>query len=359
MTTSQTLVFVGTYTENMGFVDGKADGVSVYELDLESGALNLVSQLNAQANPSYIAIHPNKKLFYLANETENGQATACEFDVSNGTWTVLNQQPTQGNHPCHISMDASGEFVFASNYTSGSLTVFPIGEDGQLQPASAHIQHTGQSINPARQEAPHAHCAITDSQTNRLFVADLGIDKVMVYQLNRTNGQLSEHSSANVKAGAGVRHLTLHPTRQWLFAINELDSTITTFAYDKESGQLTIKQTLSTLPSNFHGESTCAAIRVHPSGNFVYGSNRGHDSIALFSVDKQGGELKAIGHQSTQGKTPRDFNIDPSGNWMLVANQDTNTIVTFRIDTQTGELHPTEHILDTPTPVCIQMAVYG
>lgn len=359
MTESQTFVFIGTYTTHLPHVDGKAEGFYVYRLDMATGALNFVSKLKGQENPTYIEIAPNGKYLYVVNEVTEGQVTACEFDYENGQLQLLNQQDAQGDSPCHIAIHDNGRFVLVTNYNSGNLTVYPIGEDGHLGEATDHIQHEGSSINSDRQESAHAHCVILDSENNRVFVADLGLDKIMMYDIDPVHGKLSpaKQAYADVKTGAGVRHLIFHPNGNYLFAINELDSTITVFAYDRENGYLEAKQNVSTLPDDFEGESTCAAIHVHPSGQFVYGSNRGHDSIAIFSFDEQTGQLNAVGYESTQGKAPRDFAIDPSGTFLLAANQDTDTIVTFRIDSQAGKLEDIGQVLEILTPVCVKMMV--
>jgi 6-phosphogluconolactonase len=357
MTKSQTFVFIGTYTAKLPHVDAKADGISVYQLDMLTGALSFVSELKGQENPTYLELA--RQCVYIANEIESGFVTTCKFDDANGTLQVLNQQSAQGTYPCHIALHENGKFAFIANYGSGNLTVYPISEEGHLGEASEHIQHEGSSINAVRQEAAHAHCIAIDSAKNRVFVADLGMDKIMIYDFDPSNGRLSlaKQAFVEVAAGAGLRHLAFHPSRKWLFAINELDSTMTVFAYDSESGYLEAKQSISTLPDDFQEESFGAAIQVHPNGQFIYGSNRGHDSIAIFAFDEQTGLLTAIGHESTQGKAPRDFAIDPSGRFLLVANQNTDTIVSFLIDSQTGTLQTIGQILVTPTPVCVKMRV--
>jgi len=357
---TQTLVFVGTYTTHLPHVAGKAQGVLIYRLDAATGALSPVSELAGQDNPAYLALSPQGDYLYIANEIEEGVVTACAVDSDSGQLTVLNQQPTQGRHPCHVIVHDSCKYVFVANYSSGNFTVYPIGTDGQLRAATAHIQHEGSSVNSARQEAAHAHCIALDAAYERVFVADLGIDRVMIYQFDAANGTVSPASQPSIamQAGAGPRHLAFHPSRQWLFVINELDSTIAVLAYDRTSGTLTHKQTVSTLPPDFEGENTCAAIHVHPSGNFVYGSNRGHDSIAAFAFDAEAGQLTATGHTSTQGNTPRDFDIDPTGAFLLAANQDSDTIFSYGIDPHTGALSATGQRLDVPTPVCVKMRMF-
>jgi 6-phosphogluconolactonase len=244
--------------------------------------------------------------------------------------------------------------VVAANYGSGSVPVYPVLEDGSLGPAAQVLQHQGSSVNPERQEGPHAHAAMFDRDNRYAFVADLGLDKVMVYDFDSTKGELTPHDppSAPLHAGAGPRHMAFHPNRRFCFVINEIDTTITLFTYDR--GMFTPLQTLSTLPPGSYPGSSCAAIRVSPSGRFVYGSNRGHDSIAIFSFDEAEASLASIGHEHTQGKTPRDFAIDPTGTFLLAANQDSDTVVTFRIDEHTGRLQGTGHVAEVPSPVCLR-----
>ncbi len=234
--------------------------------------------------------------------------------------------------------------------------MLPIQEDGQLAPASDAIQHEGSSVHPRRQTGPHAHSANLDPTNRFAFVPDLGMDKVMIYKLDIAAGKLvaGEQPWAEVAPGAGPRHFTFHPNMLYAYVINEIGSTITAFAYDMANGKLTEVQTVPTLPEDFDGESTTADIHVHPSGKFLYGSNRGHDSIAIFEVDEATGKLTPIGHESTQGKSPRNFGLDPTGTFLLAANQNSDTIVSFRIDTATGKLTPTGHVTNVPSPVCVK-----
>jgi 6-phosphogluconolactonase len=237
--------------------------------------------------------------------------------------------------------------------------MYPVQVDGRLGAASDIVQHYGSSVDPERQTAPYAHSVNIDPDNRYALVADLGMDKVMVYRLDLEQGKLvpNDPPFASLHAGAGPRHLAFHPNRKYVYVINELDSTMTAFSYLAEAGELSEIQTLSTLPEGYPGEqSSCADIHVAPSGKFVYGSNRGHDSIAIFAVDLATGKLSLVGHESTQGKTPRNFAIDPSGTFLLAANQDSSTVVSFRIDQQTGELHPTGDVAQIPTPVCLKFA---
>jgi len=355
-------IFVGTYTRNLPHVQAKSEGIYLLAMDPTSGALSNVSKTVNVENPSYLTLHPNRKYLYAANEVgdfggrSSGAVSAFAIDSANGALTFLNQEPTDGAAPCHLSVEKTGQYLLTANYTGGSVAVHPIGSDGRLGKMSDFIQHVGTSVNPQRQQEPHAH-SFTVSPDNRFaYAADLGMDKVMIYALNTEQGKLTPATQpwVHVHPGAGPRHFDFHPIGRYAYVINELDSTITTFAYEESSGHLTELQALSTLPVGFEGRSHCADIHVHPSGNFVYGSNRGHDSIAIFAIDQSSGLLTAVGHESTQGKVPRNFAIDPTGIFLLAANQNTDTVVVFRIDQHTGALIPTGQALDVPTPVCLK-----
>jgi 6-phosphogluconolactonase len=254
-------------------------------------------------------------------------------------------------------VDHTGRFVLVANYIGGSVCVLPIQENGRLGEATDFVQHHGSSVNPDRQLAPHAHSFNIDAGNQFGFVADLGTDKIVVYKLDLDGGKLlpNDFPWAEAKAGAGPRHFDFHPDGRHAYVINELDSTVTAFDYQPESGTLNAKQTISTLPESYAGTSHCADVHVSPSGRFLYGSNRGHDSIAIFAIDENSGELSSVGHQSTQGETPRNFAIEPAGNFLLAANQDSDTIVTFKVDQETGRLDPTGQVTQVPVPVCIKM----
>jgi 6-phosphogluconolactonase len=357
------IVYVGAYTRREAHVLGKSEGIYVYRLDLASGAMTYASKITGVENPSFLALHPNCRYLYAVNEVgdfgghSSGAVSAFSMDRQTGALTFLNQQPTQGAFPCHLSVDATGRCVLAANSGGGSVCVLPIGNDGRLGAPSDFIQHEGSSVNPQRQAGPHAHSITVDPSNRYVFAADLGLDKILIYALDSVQGKLKpnhEQPWARVKTGAGPRHFAFHPSRKYAYVINEIGSTMTAFAYDETRGVLHELQTLSTLPENFEGRSHTADVHVHPSGKFVYGSNRGHDSIAIFTVDEKTGKLTLIGHESTQGKTPRNFAIDPTGAYLLAANQNTDNIVIFRIDARSGKLTPTGHTLQTPTPVCLK-----
>ncbi len=355
--TNGLFVYVGTYTY------GKSEGIYVYRMDLNSGELKFASVTKGVVNPSFLAFGPRGHCLYSVcevSQTEGkpgGAVSAFRIDRKTGKLTPLNQQPSGGAGPCHLCVDRKGNCVFVAHYGGGSVSVLPIGKDGRLGKLSHVVQHHGSSVNPRRQKSPHAHSTNLDPANRFLFVPDLGLDKIMIYRLDLAHGKLKPNDEPwfRVKAGAGPRHFTFHPNGRYAYVINELDCTLTAFAYDGERGRLTEIETASTLPEGFEGENTCADVHVLPSGKFVYGSNRGHDSIVIFAVDEATGKLAYVGHEPTQGKTPRNFAITPMGDFLLAANQNSNTIVVFRIDPRTGKLSPTGQVVEVPTPVCLKM----
>jgi 6-phosphogluconolactonase len=254
-----------------------------------------------------------------------------------------------------LAVDQTGKWLVAANYGGGSVSAFPIKSDGSLGEATGFVQHAGASVNQQRQKEPHAH-SVNFSPDNRfVLVSDLGLDQVMIYRLDPVKGTLSANNPAfaKVKSGAGPRHFAFHPNKRFGYVINEIDSTVTAFSYQPSNGTLEEVQTISTLPKDYTGKSYTAEIEVHPNGRFLYGSNRGHDSIAVFSIDPRKGNLTTLEQTSTQGKTPRNFAIDPSGSYLFAANQGSDNIVMFKIDQKTGKLTPTGAVLEVPSPVCV------
>ena len=350
-------VYVGTYT------NGDAEGIYVCELDLATGALTKVGVRDGVVNPSFLAIHPSGDLLYAVSEVSNldgkktGGVAAFSIDRATGNLTLLNIEPSHGTAACHISLDESGRTALVANYGGGTVSAFPIAMDGKLQAAASIMTHEGSSVAP-NQKSPHPHCVYT-GPTNRLaFVSDLGIDQIVIYRLDAATGKLTpnEPAFAKLAPGSGPRHLDFHPSGKFAYVINENNMTVTAFAYDAKSGALTEIETVSTLPegtAHARGFST-AEIRAHPSGKFLYGSNRGHDSIVVYQVDQSTGRLTFVETEPTQGKTPRNFAIDPTGTYLLAENQSTSTIVVMKIDQTTGALTPTGHTLEIPTPVCVR-----
>ena len=347
-------VYFGTYTR------GKSEGIYVYTMDRSTGKLSLCHTVSGIRHPAFLAVHPNKQFLYAVNEVtdfegrSSGGVSAFSVDRDDGALTLLNSQSSAGQGPCHLHVDRSGKCVMVANYAGGSVAVLPIAEDGRLEPNSDFIQHRGSSVNPKRQEQAHAH-SVTPSPDNRFaLVADLGMDKVVVYQLDAQAGKLTPHTSASVSPGAGPRHLDFHPDGRFVYLLNEIGSTVTVFDFDAGAGTLTEIETVSTLPGNFSGNSHCAEIRVHPTGRFVYASNRGHDSIAMFAVDEASGRLTELGQVPTRGRIPRNFNVSPDGRFVIAVNSDTDNGVVFRVDEGTGLLVFTGEEIEIPTSVCVR-----
>ena len=348
------VLYVGTYTS------GKSEGIYVYHYAPQVGALGAFESRKA-VNPSFVAVDRSRRFLYAVNEVgeyegkPSGYVSAYEINSISANLLLLNQQPTHGADPCHLTVDSKRKALLVANYTGGNVTVLPIRADGSLAPASDLNQHEG-SGPKEQQKGPHAHCVILDRFERHALVADLGVDKVMVYRFDRAAGKLipTKQPFAELQAGAGPRHLTFHPTGKYLYVINELDSSMAAFRYNETNGTLTHIDTVSTLPSDFSGVSYCADVHVSPSGRFLYGSNRGHNSIVVFEIDPRTGKIKLVEHVSTQGDWPRNFTIDPSGKFLLVANQRSDNVVTFNIDQRTGRLTPTGHNHPIPSPVCLR-----
>jgi len=354
-------VYFGSYT------GAKSKGIYVSRLDAATGRLSEPELAAETKNPSFLAVHPNQRSLYAVGEVNDfdgkrtGAVSAFALDPKSGRLTLLNQQPSDGSGPCHLALDSKGRCVLVANYGSGSIASLPVEQDGSLGKAVSTIQHTGSSVNPQRQAGPHAHFITPDKSDRHALVCDLGLDQVLVYRLDAKLNTLTANDppSASVAPGAGPRHLAFSPTGKFVYVINEMGSTITAFAYDARRGALKELQTVSTLPSGFTGSTSCAEIEVHPSGKFVYGSNRGHDSIAAFALDGKSGKLTLVEHQPTQGKTPRHFAIDPTGRWLLAENQGSDTVVVFEIDTKTGKLRATGQAVAVGSPVCAVFAMAG
>ena len=349
------LLYVGTYTT------GKSEGIYLYRLDLSSGELKRFGTTRGVVNPSFLALALNRRYLYAVNEVEefagrkSGAVSAFAVDQKTGELRLLNQKPSLGADPCYVDVDARGRFVLIANYTGGNVTVFPVERDGSLGEATDMKQARGSSVNRERQERPHAHCIVLDPTNRFAYSCDLGTDKIMIFRFDARHGKLlpNEQPWVQTKPGAGPRHLAFHPGGQYVFVLNELHSTVTAFSRDPNRGTLQELQTLTTLPKDFKGQNSSADVHVSLDGRFVYCSNRGHDSIAIFAIDTHG-KLITIGHESTRGMTPRNFAIDPSGMFLLVANQKSDNIVAFRRDQKTGRLNSTGQVVDVPSPVCLK-----
>ncbi len=360
MNTGNTIVYVGTYTQVLPHVQGSADGVYVYQFDAATGALTYRSVGTGVVNPSFVTVDPQRSVLYAVQEIgeyagqQGGAVSSFAIDPTTQALTLINTQPTHGAHPCYVSVDASGQWLLVANYSGGNVTVLPIGSDGTLGTPTAVVAHVGV---PTHHDAPHPHC-IRSLPGDWIVATDCGLDRVAVYRLDTTNGTLSANEPpwTMLAPGAGPRHVALHANGTWLYCINERNSSMSVLVYDANAGTLHELQTLSTLPVNFSSSNSCADVRIHPSGQFVYGSNRGHDSIVIFAIDPVTGLLELRGHHSTGGRTPRNFAIDPSGSFLLAANQDSNSVITLRIDPATGMLHETGQIANIPSPVCVWFA---
>jgi len=361
--TKEFLVYFGTYT------GGKSKGIYVSRFDATSGRLGAPELAAESASPSFLAIHPNKRFLYAANESgdfggkKSGAVSAFTIDLRSGKLTPLNQQPSGGDGPCHVAVDKAGKTVLVANYGGGSVEALPLKPDGSLAAPTSFIQHRGSSADPRRQEGPHGHFITTDPANRFALACDLGLDKVLVYKFDPANSSLAANDppAASVAPGSGPRHLAFHPGGRFVYVINEMKCTMTAFAYDPERGELKEIQNLSTLPA---GETlkpnySTAEVEAHPSGKFLYGSNRGHNSIVVFAIDPATGKLSHLENTSTEGKTPRGFGIDPTGNYLLAANQDSDSVVVFRIDQSTGHLAAAGQSVEVGQPVCVTFVPAG
>jgi 6-phosphogluconolactonase len=348
-------VLVGTYTR------GNEGGINVLRFNPETAKLTKHAVANID-NPSFIAVHPSEKFVYSVAEVatfdgkRGGAIAAFSFDAKTGSLTKLNHESTIGAGPCHLVVDQTGRYVLAANYGGGSVVVLPIEEDGRVSRASSFVQHVGSSVNPQRQKAPHAHSINLDPTNQFAVAADLGVDKVFVYRLNGKNGTLTDTPAAfgKVAPGSGPRHFAFHPSGRFAYVINEISLTVTAYTFDSTTGELAEIQTISTLPPGTENQGSTAEVRVHPSGKFLYGSNRGHDSIVVYSIDQNTGQLTYVENEPTQGRTPRNFFLEPSGRFLFAENQQSGTIVVLEIDQQTGALSPTGNSIEVPSPVCIR-----
>lgn len=362
------MMYVGTYTRRESHVVGKGAGIQVCRFNTSSGEITYLETATGVANPSFLALHPSGRYLYSVSEMAEriegkpaGGIAAFQIDPESGTLNALNQQPSLGTGPCHLTVDATGRYVLATNYGSGSVCVLSIRPDGSLGTSSDFIQHEGSSVNPQRQQEPHPHSINLDATNSYALVPDLGTDKVMIYAFDAEEGKITLNSAqpwARTKSGAGPRHLAFHPTQRFVYVGNELDSTVIVYEWDATRGTLKEINTLSTLPENYEEtseeKSWVADVHVHPSGKTVYVSNRGHDSIAVFDVERDSGDLTPAGYISTKGSFPRNFALDPAGNFLVAANQNSDDIYVFAIDAKSGALEDTGHGVEIPTPVCVK-----
>jgi len=357
-TNGNMLVYIGTYTVP------KSKGIYVSRLDMEKGTLSPAELAAESPSPSFLAVHPTEKYLYAVNETntftdETGGVSAFAIDRASGKLQALGQQSSEGAGPAHLTIDKGGRNVLVANYGGGSVAVLPIStKDGKLKSGSSFVQHKGHSVDPKRQTGPHAHSITTDPSGRFVYVADLGLDWIVIYQLDERKGLLSlnQPPNAKVEPGAGPRHFSVHPSGRYGYVINELNCTVTAFSRDTNTGGLTVSQTISALPANVQIQQgfSGAELELHPSGRYLYTSIRGHNSITLFTIDQNTGQLTYVDNTPTQGNTPRGFGIDPQGKYLLAGNQNSDTVVVFRIDSSTGKLTPTGSKIDVGSPVSFQ-----
>jgi 6-phosphogluconolactonase len=352
------LVYVGTYTEE----GSKSKGIYAYRFDPATSEITPIGLAAETINPSFLAVHPNHRFLYAVNEVGNykgqksGGVSAFAIDHATGKLALLNQVASRGADPCYITVDKTGKYVLVANYSGGSVAVFPVLEDGRLGEASAFVQHAGHGKDAQRQEAPHAHSVDLSPDNRFAIVDDLGLDETLVYKLDGAKGSLTPNEPPFAKAdpGAGPRHFALRPDGKFAYVVNEMGSSVSAFAFDGTAGVLRPVQTVSTIPKGFTAHNDDAEIAVHTSGKFLYASNRGHDSLAVFAIDANKGTLTLVEDVPTKGQTPRSFEIDPAGKLLFAENEKSDNIVIFHIDPKTGRLTATGKVLEVVEPVCVK-----
>lgn len=349
------LVFIGTYTAKEG---SQSKGIYLYRMDPFSGELTFQWEAKGILNPSYLALHPQKRFLYAVNEVqsfrgqEGGGVTALSIDPASAELNVLNAYSSQGKDPCYITIEQTGRYALVANYSGGNAAMLPILKDGQLGPASDVVQHSGSSVHPERQTAPFVHSILPDPTNRFAIAADLGADKFVIYEMDLEQGKLKKHTEVHVKPGSGPRHSIFHPNGNYLYLLNELNSTVIVYRYDSEAGHLEDVQTISTLPPDFEGENLCADLHIY--GKFLYASNRKHDSIAWYLIDETTGQLSYQGEVPSGGREPRGFDIDPTGNFLLAAHERSDNVVIFQLDPATGEPLKTGQEVKVSFPVCVK-----
>ena len=353
-TAKEYVVYFGTYT-------GKnSKGIYACRFRPATGKVTPVELAAESASPSFLAVDPESRYLFAANESgdsgaKSGSVSSFAIDRHTGKLTAINAVSSRGAGPCHLTADKTGKNVLVANYEGGSVAVLPVKADGKLGEATDFVQHLGSSVDPKRQTEPHAHSVVLSADNRFLVVNDLGLDKLLVYRFDPAKGTLKPNDppSGSVKPGSGPRHFAFHPNGHFAYSINEMGNTVTAFDWDGQLGTFHEIQMVPTLPKGFTGENSTAEIAVHPSGRFLYGSNRGHDSIVVYAIDPAKGTLTLVEDVLTQGKEPRNFAIDPTGTYLFAANQNSNTVVVFKIDPKNGRLTPSGQKIDVPTPVCV------
>ena len=356
-TADSTLLYVGSYTDA-----AHPHGIHLVEMRSSNGELRLVGSADGGPNPSFLAIHPNGRALYAVNEvaehegSPTGSVSAFAIEGREGALTPIDSQSSGGRGPCYVSVDPSGHAALVANYDSGSVAMLPLGGNGALGQATSVMQHTGHGPNADRQEGPHAHCIVAHPANRFALATDLGIDRVLVYELDLRVGTLRHHEAGDavMRPGSGPRHIAFHPTRSLVFVTKELDSTVTTLRFDADRGTLAPVATTLTVPKGSEATNYPADIHVAPLGNVLYVSNRGHDSIAVFSIDDTTGDLTLVQTMSTDGEWPRNFSLDPTARWLVAANQRSSSLVVFGRDPRSGRLTPTSQRLDVASPACVR-----
>jgi 6-phosphogluconolactonase len=347
------LLYAGTYTGH------GSKGIYGYRFNSATGKLTEIGLAAESEQPSFLTVTPNGNFLYAIHEVAEykgnptGAASAYAVDTGSGKLKELNEVSTRDQGPAYITLDHSAKYAIVANYTLGSVAILPILKDGHLGEATAFVQHKGSSVNPERQKGPHVHSAIFSPDNRFVIVADLGLDELVIYPFNSTNGTLGTPHAVKTQPGAGPRHMVFGPRGQVLYLITEMQSTVIAYSFDAVNGTLRELQTISTLPADFRGKNTAAEIAISPSGRFIYASNRGNNNIVIFARDEKTGALKVAGSVPTDGKTPRNFVIDPTGDWLLVANKDSDNLVVFRIGQKDGHLTQNGEIKRLSSPVCL------
>lgn len=343
-----TFVYFGSHSSRPGA------GFSLAHFDTDTGVLTKPEFLLEARAPAYFIIHPDGRHLYTCNSGAPGGVSAYEIEPHTGRLTLVNRALAGGGDTSYVSLDRTNRFALAANYDGGNIAAFALRPDGGIGDWTAFVQHTGKSVNPQRQTHAYAHSIVTDPANRFALVADLGVDKLFVYHFDEKTGALTPNTPAFVPIapGSGPRHVKFHPNGRWVYLINEIASTVIAFNWDAANGALAEFQTISTLPTGFAGTSACAELEVHPNGRFLYGSNRGDDSLAVFTIDPDTGRLALVEHVSSGGKTPRNFAFDPTAHWIICTNHGSDNAVVFRVDATTGRLTRTGEPVTVPSPFC-------
>lgn len=348
MTNSAYRLYIGSYAAK------DEEGITYLAMDRASGSLSKVGSASGIENASYLTIHPSQPKLYSVSETDDSELVVFSMDPETGALQPEQRLRTGGGLACYLHVESEQRCLLAVNYDTGNVLAYELDEAGSVSRLGTAILHEGSGPRTDRQERAHPHCILPDPNNRYVVVPDLGTDQVVVYSLHSPQGHLVYHDAVQVKPGAGPRHFAFHPRLPFAYVINELDSTINAFRYDADEGRLETIQTISTLPDDFQGESTCAHIQISADGAFVYGSNRGHDSIAVYRIDERRGTLALVQIIGTGGRMPRNFSLSPDGRYLVAANQDSGNVVVFTVDQATGELSPTEHMLEVPSPAFVR-----